>query len=87
MEKIKLTIKEREEVQGWLDLSPSEQERRCPFSWEYNKGERRRCCKICFSWFPRLRHIQAKGVKFPCPCTVYELKYVRHRVKQMMKYQ
>ena len=82
---LKLTIKEKECVKEWLGLFPEIQRTKCPFfkikgnSW---RDDFSRYCKICRSWFPKLKPI----IHHPGhPCGIYRLSTVIRRAKEMVK--
>jgi len=84
----KLTKKEIESVQKWMELPLAIRWMKCPFYdinpihrgfIEYRKSPK--CHNICAKAFPR---IAGNWVVFFCPCGAYSRKYVRSKTRKIV---
>ena len=83
---LKLTKEEKECVKEWLGLFPEIQCTKCPFLKIKGDGRRNdnlRYCKICLSWFPKLKaHLSYHSYH---PCNIYRFSTVIKHAKEMVK--
>jgi len=80
--RIKLSPQQIRKVKKWLsdeyysDICPALGD--VPYEGNYA------FCKICESWFPRLKHPKLKIYEY-CPCDIYSQSYVIKMAKEMIK--
>jgi len=79
LDKVGLSEGEKRAVKKWLKQPPEIQRRKCPLNTSLGFGASVQC-NVCFSWFPRSKKLES------CPCTVYQLRTVKKRAREMLEY-